>query len=348
MGWSATLEAALDRLGLPDVVAARVVRVDRLSVRVLGVDGERTAHLPGKVRHEADRPAVGDWVAVEPLPGEDKAMVRGLLPRRTEFRRKVAGRTTEAQVVAANIDVLFLVSSLDRDFNVRRLERYVTLGWESGAQPVVVLNKADLHDDVDRCVAQAELSAPGVSVHAVSAARGEGIEAVASHLAPGRTGAFLGSSGVGKSTLVNALCGSERMRTQSSREHDQRGRHTTTHRELVPIPGGAMLIDTPGMRELSLWGEGDGLDDGFADVAAAAATCRFSDCTHGTEPDCGVWAAIGAGTLEAERLEHYQKLQRELAFLKRSQSEREKRAANRKLGAYYRKVQNAKRREKGW
>jgi ribosome biogenesis GTPase len=347
LGWSAALSDALDKLSLPDVPAARVVRVDRASVQVLGVDGERTAHLPGRFREEGVQLAVGDWVACEPLVGPDrKAVVRALLPRRTVFTRKVAstgGRNTADQVVVANVDTLFLMSGLDRDFNVRRLERYIALTAECGAEPVVVLNKCDLAEarsvDVDRCVAMAELSAPGIAVHAVSATDGTGMPALERYLTSGATVALLGSSGVGKSTLVNRLSGDARMVIQESRQHDHRGRHTTSHRELLPLPGGASLIDTPGMRELALWAQGDSVDEGFPDVMVAAAQCRFRDCSHQSEPGCGVWTAVERGELDAARVDAYDKLQREVAHLELKQNEQKRREKGRKLNALYTRAQ---------
>jgi ribosome biogenesis GTPase len=274
--------------------------------------------VTGRLRHEAasrrELPAVGDWVAVAPRAVEGRATIHAVLPRRSSFERKAAGRETEAQVVAANVDVVFLVAALDDVPNLRRLERYLTLAWESGALPVVVLTKADRADDVPARVAEVSAVALGADVLVVSSPRGEGLEAVHGRLRGARTGALLGASGAGKSTLVNALVGAERLRTQAVRE-DGKGRHTTTHRELVLLPDDGVLIDTPGMRELQLWGADDGLEASFADVAELAAGCRFRDCTHATEPDCAVLAAVDAGLLPAERLESFRKLQRELRSL---------------------------------
>jgi ribosome biogenesis GTPase / thiamine phosphate phosphatase len=255
----------------------------------------------------------GDWVAAEKLPGEDRAIVRAVLPRRTRFARKEPW-LTEEQVVAANIDTVFLVTDCGRDFKPRRLERYLTAAWDSGADPVVVLTKSDLADDPWETVAQAEAIALGVPVHAVSSVTGEGLDGLEPHLAPGRTVALLGSSGVGKSTLANRLLGEEQLATGDLRR-DGRGRHTTTHRELVRLPGGALLLDTPGMRELQLWADESALDETFADVAELARQCRFTDCAHGSEPGCAVGAALADGTLPEVRWESYRKLQRELHSL---------------------------------
>ena len=255
----------------------------------------------------------GDWVAAEKLPGEERAVVRAVLPRRTRFARKEPW-LTEEQVVAANIDTVFLITDCSRDFKPRRLERYLTATWDSGAAPVIVMTKADLADDVSETLAEAEAIAFGVPVYAVSSVTGEGLDGLRPHLAPGRTVALLGSSGVGKSTLANRLLGEELLATREIRS-DGRGRHTTTHRELVRLPGGALLLDTPGMRELQLWADESALDGTFADVADLARECRFTDCAHGGEPGCAVRAALADGSLPQIRWESYRKLQRELRAL---------------------------------
>jgi ribosome biogenesis GTPase len=255
----------------------------------------------------------GDWVAFQPIPGEERGIVRKVLPRRTRFARKEPW-LTEEQVVAANIDTVFLVTDCGRDFKPRRLERYLTATWDSGADPVIVLAKSDLADDVWETVAEAEAVAFGVPVHAVSSVTGDGLEELDRYLAAGRTIALLGSSGVGKSTLANRLLGEELLATGEVRS-DGRGRHTTTHRELVLLPGGALLLDTPGMRELQLWADESALEETFADVAALAETCRFTDCAHGSEPGCAVRAALAEGSLPQVRWESYRKLQRELRAL---------------------------------
>ena len=296
---------------------ARVVAEHRGAYRVVGERPEEWAVVPGRLRRTAADatalPAVGDWLLVQPpaSPG-GQTTVRRVLERRSAFTRKAAGQDT-VQVVAANVDVVFVVTSLNRDLNPRRLERYLTLAWNSGAAPAVVLTKADLCDDVGARRAEVEAIALALPVHVVSSRAGRGLDALHAALGPGRTGVLLGSSGVGKSTLVNALAGRELQEVRATLE-DDRGVHTTTARQLLFLDGGGMLIDTPGMREVGLVGELDALDRAFGDVAAVTAACRFSDCRHAEDPDCAVTAALADGTLTAERWASYQKLQRELAF----------------------------------
>ena len=318
LGWNARFEESFTEYRTRGLGPARVVREDRTRYMVLDESGARPAELAGRLRHEArtraDLPAVGDWVAVRP-GAASPAIIEGVLPRASAFLREGAGDTTEAQVVAANVDTVFLVSGLDHDYNPRRIERYLTVAWESGATPVVVLNKADLAEDREALVAEVGLLAPGAAVVAVSALEGDGLDALAPWLLPGRTVALLGSSGVGKSTLVNALLGEQRLATGAVREDDSRGRHTTSHREIVALPGGALLLDTPGMRELKLWGDEDAADGVFPEIAALAEACRFRDCRHESEPGCAVLAAAEDGTLAPERLASWRKLQREAHWL---------------------------------
>lgn len=325
LGWNARIETLFAPFQDRGLVPARVAREDRDRYTVLDESGARPAELAGRLRHDArtraELPAVGDWVALRP-GAASSAVIDAVLPRSSAFVRKVAGETTEEQVVAANVDTVFLVSGLDGDFNPRRVERYLAAAWESGAEPVVVLNKSDLAADLDTRVAEVEAVAPGAAVVPLSALGREGLDALAPWLAPGRTVALIGSSGVGKSTLVNALLGVERQATAAVREDDSRGRHTTSHRELIALPGGALLLDTPGMRELQLWGDEDGLGEAFPDVAALAAECRFRDCRHEQEPGCAVLAAAASGALDAARFESWRKLQRELQWLASRQDAR--------------------------
>ena len=257
-------------------------------------------------------PTVGDYVMIDYIENGDSRIL-ATLPRRSFFSRRAPGPVPGEQAIAANFDYVFILQSLNRDFNLKRLERYLTLAWQSGASPVILLTKADLTEDGAVFLAQAERAAPGVPAHAVSARTGCGLDALAPYLQPGKTLVFLGSSGVGKSSLVNALAGEEIMATGSIREADSRGRHTTSHRQLIRLKSGVLIIDTPGMRELGMWEASEGLESAFADVERWLGKCRFSDCRHEREPGCAIRAAIAAGELDAARWESYRKLQAEAA-----------------------------------
>ena len=332
LGWDDTRAEQFEPHSDAGLTPGRVAVQHRGAYDVLTELGELRVDVAGRLYDgstPADLPAVGDWVAVAARPDEQGGTIQAVLPRNTKFSRKTAWQAAEEQVLAANVDVVFIVSSLNEDLNLRRLERYLTLGWESGARPVIVLTKADLASQPEAGVAEVESIAYGVPVHSISSKTGAGLDAVRAHLAEGVTAALLGSSGVGKSTLVNALLGEDRLETREIRD-DGRGRHTTTRRQLVILPSGGLVIDTPGMRELQLWVAEDGLEGAFEDVAELAAQCRFSDCAHETEPGCAVRAALEDGTLAPERWESYVKLQRELEHLerrldKRAQAEQRKR-----------------------
>jgi len=315
-GWSETLQQKFQTHAASGLRPARVI-VQQRGLYVLATEfGDVTAQLSGRFVYEAEagmHPVAGDWVAVVIRPDEAAATIQHVLPRNGAFLRKAAGGGRAAQVVAANVDVAFVVASLNGDLNARRIERYLAAAWDGGAYPVVVLTKADLCHDYIARRAKIEAIAPGVPVHVVSVVTGQGLEALGNSFAAGQTAALLGSSGVGKSSLVNALAGAALMPTQAIREDDARGRHTTTHRQLVLLPNGRLMLDTPGMRELGLWEADAGVATAFADVEALAAHCRFKDCAHAAEPGCAVQAAIADGTLDQNRVRSFAKLQRELA-----------------------------------
>ena len=326
-GWDDDWQAALDALDRDDVVAARAMRGARRTVELVGPTEPGTrARIPGRILREGPehRPVVGDWLAVRERDGGFE--VCAVLPRRNVFRRRAAGRSATVQVIAANVDTALLMMGLDADFNLRRIERYLTLASPSGAEPVVVLNKSDLAHDLTEQLAQVGEVASGAPVFAMSAKLGEGLEPLEEYLTPGATVALLGSSGVGKSTLVNRLLGHEQQTTAAVRERDGRGKHTTTSRELIRLSRGALLIDTPGMRELGLWTEDeDALDDAFDDVVRLAEACRFRDCSHHNEPGCAVREALEAGDLAEARLASYLKLRRELVDVSELAREKEAR-----------------------
>ena len=327
-GWDPRWAEAFAPFAAEGLSPARVAIEYNHLLRLYTAGGDLRAQHSGKLLHTAAgrhaMAAVGDWVAVRTRPGEGTATIEAILPRRSHFSRKAAGELTEQQVVAANIDVVFIVMGLDRDYNPRRLERYLVLAKESGARPQVLLSKADLSDTVDAQLDESRATAPGVDVYAVSVRDGRGVDTVRAAISPGQTGALLGSSGAGKSTLINALLGHEMLATADVRASDSRGRHTTRHRQLVPMPGGGLLIDTPGMRELQLWTVPDAPQASFEDIDALAEGCHFSNCQHRSEPRCAVREAAAEGRLDASRLESFHKLQEEARALGAKQDVRER------------------------
>ncbi|MGH3132961.1 MAG: ribosome small subunit-dependent GTPase A [Gaiellaceae bacterium] len=341
LGWTDELEAAFTTYGERGFEPARVVAEHRGGYLVRGQRDERLAHARGRLRDNelwGSMPAVGDWVAVCDAPG-DRAAIEAVLPRHSKVSRKTPWLKAEEHILVANVDTVLLVTGLDGDFNPRRLERYLTAAWDSGADPVLVLTKLDVCDDPGLLL-EAESVAIGAPVLAVSNVTGEGIDAVRALLRPARTFVLLGSSGAGKSTLVNSLAGRTLMPAGDLRR-DGRGRHTTRHRQLLVLPGGALLVDTPGLRELQVW-EGD-VDGAFADIAELAAQCRFNDCSHETEPDCAVQDALEGGALDPERYRSYRKLQRELRAIELRSSSRLRREAKRRWRQRAREARAARR-----
>jgi ribosome biogenesis GTPase len=344
LGWTDELEAAFTTYAERGFLPARVVAEHRGGYAVRSELGDRLAHARGRLRDDEIRggmPAVGDWVVVVDAPG-DRFAIEALLPRRTKVSRKTPWLKAEEHVLAANVDTVVLVAGLDGDFNPRRLERYLTAAWDSGADPVLVLTKLDLCDDEGKLV-DAEAVGVGLPIYALSNITGEGLDAVRQLLRPARTFVLLGSSGAGKSTLANSLAGRQVMETGGLR-NDGRGRHTTRHRQLLVMPGGAILIDTPGLRELQVW-EGD-LDSAFADIVELAAQCRFGDCAHETEPDCAVGEALATGELDPQRWSNYLKLQRELRSIEARSSRRLQRELKSRWKARARETRRARR--YGW
>lgn len=335
LGWNDFFDQEFKKLGKEDLVPVRVTGQEKYSFKVAGERGEMEARLSGKMLHNEDSPdqfvAVGDWVAAAAPSTGHIVIIEAVLPRKSRFSRqasggrdRLSGGVLSQQVLAANLDTIFIVSALDsgRGFNLRRIERYLTLAWESGAIPVIILNKTDLCGDLSHAIMDVEKVAMGVPVLPLSAATGMGLEHLRTYLPVGKTAVFLGPSGVGKSSLINALLGADRLKVGEVRPGDSAGRHTTSRRELIILPEGGIVIDTPGIREIQLWTDENALSDTFPDIHELSRQCRFKDCIHSSEPDCAVQKAVIEGTLDIARLLSYEKLQKELHYLSARQQDR--------------------------
>jgi ribosome biogenesis GTPase len=326
LGWNAERDAEFAPHLAKGLIPARVAVEDKHFYRVWTAEAELTAQVTGKFIHESRRdhsvlPKVGDWVAIKLVPNEEKAMIQAILPRRTRISRKMTGRDAAEQILATNIETVFLVTAADPSFNAARLERMLVMAHDSGARPVVILNKIDLCDDLDAKLAEAARVAGDALVLAACALTGRGVKKLAALIKPGDTVVFIGTSGVGKSSLINRLYGEDIQATVEVRVNDAKGRHTTSWREMIFLPQGGVVIDTPGMREFHIWAAGEGAKETFPEIETLAAGCHFRDCTHTQEKDCAVLAALAAGTLPRERHESFLKLQLEISFLREAEKQ---------------------------
>jgi len=347
LGWNKGFQESFENIN-DEFKVGRVAIEYKNMYKLFTSDGEILATVSGKLNHSAQRredyPAVGDWVIIDRTSrSEGNAVIYGILPRKSKFSRKVAGQELEEQIIAVNIDTLFICMSLNNNFNLRRLERYLVMAWDSGATPVVLLTKADLCSEVEKMVEDVESVAYGVNCHVISALDNRGIDELNQYLGIGKTVAFLGSSGIGKSTLINLLVGKEKLATQEIRE-DGRGRHTTTHRELIVLPQGGVVIDTPGMREFHILDAGEGLGSAFDDIEELAAKCKFNDCKHENEPGCAVQKALLDQSLPEGRYSNYLKLKREAEYMARKADKKVMADHKKDMKKFYNSVKSIKNR----
>lgn len=324
LGFNSFFESELLKLEANTHLPARVIAEHKGLYKIQNQNGEFLGEISGKLRYTANSrenfPAVGDWVLIQEIQGESKCIIHSILPRKTKLSRKAPGKNTEEQILCSNLDIIFIVQPMDATFNVNRIERYLALGWESGALPIVILSKKDLCESPDLLLLEAESASIGTKVHMISSTKEEGFDAINSYLKPGITIAFIGQSGGGKSTLINKLIGKELQKTSEVREMDSKGTHTTTHRELFVLENG-LLIDTPGLKEIQLWGNESMIEETFSDIEDYAKQCKFIDCNHETEPGCSVLAAIERGEISEDRFANYLKMKREVEFLESKMDE---------------------------
>jgi len=349
LGWNDFFKKQFSEMETEETFPARVATAHGELYSIYSESGELQAEISGKLRFDtilkSSLPAVGDWVVAKMRPEGDSAIIEGVLPRLSKFSRKVAGSTTDEQVLVANINTVFLVNGLDGDYNLRRIERYLAIGWDSNAKPVIILNKTDVCRDVQGRIAEVEAISFDVPICALSALKNKGIESLKEYINKGTTVAFLGSSGVGKSSIINSLLGEERLKVGAVREEDSRGRHITSIRELIILPGGGIVIDNPGLREVQMWMDEDKLEEAFRDIKRFAVNCKFKDCRHISEPGCAVKDAIAKGGLDEKRFQSYIKLKKELRYLatrKNEKARNEKIITEKKISKWSKQIKKHK------